>query len=91
MQLLISWHESCSLLLRTGGTGMRTAVTRVPDCGLPLSGAEPEQVTLLELVRAVSEVTDDDREIVATVRHMLQSGRVRLCGNFRNASPKEFS
>ena len=40
--------------------------------------------TLLALVRAVSEVTRDDREVVATILHMLRSGEVRLCGNFRN-------
>jgi len=27
---------------------------------------------------AVSEVTDDDAEVLATVSHMLKSGRVRL-------------
>ena len=43
--------------------------------------------TLLELVRAIGEVTDDDREIVATVLHMLHSGHVRLAGNFRSAPP----
>ena len=41
--------------------------------------------TLLELVRAIGEVTNDDREIVATVLHMLRSGRARLSGNFRGA------
>jgi len=45
--------------------------------------AAPRQTTLLELVRAISEVTDDDREVVATVRHLLRSGQVVLCGNFR--------
>jgi hypothetical protein len=39
--------------------------------------------TLLDLVRVIGEVTHDDREIVATVLHMLRSGRVRLSGNFR--------
>ncbi len=69
---------------------MRTNLRHAPVIPLPADGDEPEQVTLLELVRAVSEVTDDDREVVATVRHMLLSGRVRLCGNFRKVSPKEF-
>lgn len=35
-------------------------------------------VTLFELVAAVSEVTDDENEIVATVDWMLESGRVKL-------------
>ena len=42
-----------------------------------------QATTLLDLVRVVGEVTDDDREIVATVLHMLRSGRVRLSGSFR--------
>jgi hypothetical protein len=56
-----------------------------------VSGAqEVSEVTLLELVQAVSEVTDDDREVVATVRHLIRSGRVRLCGNFRGYGPGAF-
>lgn len=45
----------------------------------PVSG----DITLLELVQAVSRVTPDEREVVATVVYMLRTGRVRLCGNFR--------
>jgi len=47
--------------------------------------------TLLDLVRAIGEVTDDEREIVATVRLLLASGRVRLCGNFRGAGPDDLA
>ena len=39
--------------------------------------------TLLDLVRAVSEVTSNEKEVVETIRHLLDTGRVRLCGNFR--------
>jgi hypothetical protein len=53
-------------------------------------GPEFEEVTLLDLVQAVCDVTEDDNEVIATVRHMLRSGRVRLCGNFRNTSPEAF-
>jgi hypothetical protein len=42
------------------------------------------QTTLLELVRAVSESTEDDAEVVSTIVHMLRTGRVELCGTFRN-------
>ncbi len=45
--------------------------------------SKSEDFTLLELVQAVCEVTGDDREVVATVKHMLRTGRVRLAGNFR--------
>jgi len=44
----------------------------------------PGEYTLLELVEAIADVTDDEREIVATVVHLLASGQVRLCGNFRD-------
>ena len=44
---------------------------------------EPAQLTLLALVQTVNQVTDDEREVVATIVHLLRTGRVRLCGNFR--------
>ncbi len=42
------------------------------------------ETTLLALVQALAEVTEDDREIVAVVIHMIRSGRVRLVGSFRD-------
>jgi hypothetical protein len=63
-----------------------SALPTHPHFELPRSArgpAAPHETTLLELVRAVSEVTPDDREVVATVLHLLGSGRVVLCGNFR--------
>jgi hypothetical protein len=48
------------------------------------------ETTLLALVRAVGETTTDDREVVATILHLLRSGEVRLCGNFRNAPIEDF-
>ena len=42
-------------------------------------------VTLLDLVKAVSEYARTDAEVVATVVHLVNSGTVRLCGNFRDA------
>ncbi len=48
---------------------------------------EPQPVTLLELVEAVSEVSESEREILATVTYMLNSGRVRLSGTFRDTPP----
>jgi hypothetical protein len=51
---------------------------------------EPQVTTLLALVRAIGEVTRDDREVVATILHMLRTGEVRLCGNFRNAPIEDF-
>jgi len=55
------------------------------------SAEEPLHVTLLQLVEAVSDVTENDVEVVATVMHMLQTGRVRLSGSFRGVSISTFS
>jgi hypothetical protein len=41
--------------------------------------------TLLELVEAVSDYAETDIETVATIVHLVNSGRVQLCGNFRGA------
>lgn len=43
------------------------------------------QLTLLDLVKAVSESADTDAEVVATVVYLVNSGMVQLCGNFRGA------
>lgn len=45
---------------------------------------EPQPVTLLELVEAVSDVSESEQEVLATVTYMLNSGRVRLSGSFRD-------
>ena len=42
-------------------------------------------VTLLDLVAAVSRYAHSDEEVIATVVYMVNSGRVRLAGNFRGA------
>jgi hypothetical protein len=41
--------------------------------------------TLLELVRVVNEFAVSEAEVVATVTHLVRSGRVRLGGNFRGS------
>ena len=40
------------------------------------------RTTLLEVVNAVSEAADTDREVVAVIHHLLASGRMRLVGEF---------
>lgn len=50
----------------------------------PTHHPESLDVTLWELVWAVSQVADNEREVIATVAHMLQSGSVTLIGNFRD-------
>jgi hypothetical protein len=45
---------------------------------------EPQALTLLELIDAVSEVSETEAEVLATVTYMLNSGRIRLSGSFRD-------
>jgi hypothetical protein len=48
---------------------------------------EPQaQLTLLDLIEAVGEVTDSEAELVSVVAHLVNSGRVRLTGNFKGKS-----
>jgi hypothetical protein len=46
------------------------------------------ECTLLELVKRVNKVTDDDKEVVAAVVHLVNSGQVRLRGSFAGAKIK---
>lgn len=43
------------------------------------------QTTLLDLVRTVNEFSTSEAETVATVAYLINSGKVRLCGNFAGA------
>jgi hypothetical protein len=47
--------------------------------------ATPYKSTLLDLVQAVSEFTSTDDEILATVTHLVNSGKVLLGGAFAGA------
>jgi hypothetical protein len=42
-------------------------------------------MTLLDLVNAVSDQTQSETETIATVVYLVNSGRVRLRGNFKGA------
>ena len=42
-------------------------------------------MTLLELVNAVADYAPSDAEVIATIVYMVNSGAVRLCGNFKGA------
>jgi hypothetical protein len=46
----------------------------------------PMECTLLDLVQIVNKLTEDDQEVVAVVVSPVNSGRVRLCGNFTGAT-----
>lgn len=53
-----------------------------PHVGYP---PPPIHTTLLDLVRAVNEVTDDEQLVIATVVQLVNSGQARLIGTFKNA------
>ncbi len=47
-----------------------------------LEATHPETLTLLDLVAAVADAAESEEEVVAAVHHLIDSGRVRLVGNF---------
>lgn len=46
---------------------------------------KPVTCTLAELIQSVGAYTNNDREVAATVAHLVNSGRVRLRGIFAGA------
>ena len=76
--------------IETATQTVRALRSRAPLIPRPTSGNARERLTLLELVETVSEITDDDAEVVATVMHMIRSGVVELCGNFRGEPSSQF-
>ena len=51
----------------------------------PVAGAPPlaPTTTLFDLVAAVSDYAHSEAEVIATVSHLINSGRVRLVENFQ--------
>jgi len=43
------------------------------------------ECTLLDLVQTLNQIIEDDQEVVAMAASLVNSGRVRLCGNFAGA------
>jgi hypothetical protein len=43
-------------------------------------------LTLLDLIQAVSEVAANEQELLVTVADLINSGRVRLCGEAAGAT-----
>ena len=55
---------------------------------------QPIECSLIELLEILNDVTDDDHEVAATVASLVNSGRVRLTGNFAGAQidlPESFA
>ena len=46
----------------------------------------PTTTTLLDLIQTVGQYTTRDDEVVATIAYLINSGKVRLCGNFAGAT-----
>jgi len=67
-------------------------MSAAPTVRQPIRTLPPEtslELTLLELVGAVSDECATEAEVVATVLHLLGSGRARLRGSFRSTSLRE--
>ncbi len=43
---------------------------------------DPEVLTLLDLVAAIADAAESEQEVIATVRRLLGSGKVKLVGEF---------
>lgn len=71
-----SWHPTCSLLKSIGNHSYSGEVI-VIQSSLALA-TQPVDVSLVELVLVLSEITDDVDEIFSTVDHMIESGSIRL-------------
>lgn len=59
------------------------AATKLAQLQKP--GQEPVEITLLELVCAVADSASNDREVVAVVCDLINSGKITLVGNFQGA------
>jgi hypothetical protein len=46
---------------------------------------QPIAYTLSDLILSLQQVTSDDREVVAAITHLINSGAVRLRGRFAGA------
>ena len=49
-----------------------------------VKATHPETLTLLDLVAAIADAAETDEEVVATIQHLIETGRVTLVGNFRS-------
>ena len=81
-------------MVSAAGTLMRRATAWLgsgPTKRWAPSSRNVAHLTLLELVEAVADTTQDDAEVVATVTQMLRSGAVTLEGNFRDEPTSQFS
>lgn len=53
-----------------------------------LEASGESSITLLDLVAAIADQAESDDEILTAVTDLINSGRVKLVGNFRGADVK---
>jgi hypothetical protein len=72
----MSWHRTCTSKRAFGNhlTGEHIVI----HASLAQETATPVDVSLVELILVLSEITEDVDEIFSTVDHMLETGSVRL-------------
>jgi hypothetical protein len=76
---------SCERLVEgVGGAIVMTQVLHTKAQLEALLPAQPQTLTLLDLVAAVADSAQNEEEVVATVQHLIETGRVTLVGNFRS-------
>jgi hypothetical protein len=85
------WHAFCFHCFPEDEESPMSAAATVARTQIAPGTANTRDVTLLELVSAISDVSRDDAEVVATILHLLRAGRVRLCGNFRGAPVEDLT
>ena len=81
------WHARCfSTTAQVGGAaGRETLASAAVEKLAVVKRRPPEEriMTLLDLVTAVAESAKTDAEVVATVSHLINTGKIKLVGNFR--------
>jgi hypothetical protein len=58
------------------------------ECLLRPEASGESSMTLLDLVAAIADQAETDDEILTAVSELINSGRVKLVGNFRGADVK---
>jgi hypothetical protein len=70
------WHVVCFSLWIIADASPHTHEL-VGQESIPM--ATSHELTLLDVIQAVSEVAENDQEIITTAVHLISSGQVRLC------------
>jgi hypothetical protein len=74
--LCTRWHAVCRFLRVMENMQPCTREPVAQETG-PM--ARTRELTLLDVIQAVSEVAENEQEVIGTVVHLIRSGQVRLC------------